>query len=214
VHWSVVYGSLNDAWMLKASFLSAYVRTRLTSFHFKNDNILHTGSYYDFNIHSFEFREASRWKRTKNRRGKIKTTSWVSFVFSCKMSDEASGIWRLKKILDKVAWAMKKRDHNPIGETLFKHCEKNKHQIFDYFMDENHNDEKAIKEKMMAAVNASFKNGLNIRFHCHLNQFMVDYDIIHVLRNNMGYSSWSELTDVECGICFRNYSNRKKALPD
>ncbi len=214
MHWSVVYGSLNDAWMLKASFLSAYVRTRLTSFHFKNDNILHTGSYYDFNIHSFEFREASRWKRTKNRRGKIKTTSWVSFVFSCKMSDEASGIWRLKKILDKVAWAMKKRDHNPIGETLFKHCEKNKHQIFDYFMDENHNDEKAIKEKMMAAVNASFKNGLNIRFHCHLNQFMVDYDIIHVLRNNMGYSSWSELTDVECGICFRNYSNRKKALPD
>ncbi len=54
VHWSVVYGSLNDAWMLKASFLSAYVRTILTSLHFKNDDILHTGSYYDFNICSFE----------------------------------------------------------------------------------------------------------------------------------------------------------------
>jgi hypothetical protein len=66
----------------------------------------------------------------------------------------------------------------------------------------------------MAAADAAFKNGLNIRFHCHLNQFMVDYDIIPVLRNNMSYSSWSEFTDVKHGICFKNYSNRKKALPD
>ncbi len=109
---------------------------------------------------------------------------------------------------------MKKRDHNPIGETLFKHCEKNEHRIFENFMDENQNDEKAIKEKMTAAVDAYFKKGLNIRFHCHLNQFMVDYDIICVLRNDMGYSSWSELTDVERGICFKNYSNRKKTLPE
>ena len=40
--------------------------------------------------------------------GKIKTTSRVSFVFSCKIGDEASGIPRLKKILDKIASAMKK----------------------------------------------------------------------------------------------------------
>ncbi len=81
-------------------------------------------------------------------------------------------------------------------------------------MDENHNDEKAVKEEITAAVDAAFKNGLNIRYHCHLNQFMVDYDNIRVLRNDMGYSAWAELTDVECGICFNNYSNRKTALPD
>jgi hypothetical protein len=180
--------------MLKASFLCAYVRTILTSLHFKNEDNLHTGSYYDFNKRSFEFGEASRLKHTKKCRGKIKTTSWVSFVFSCKMSDEASGILCLKKILDKVAWAMKKRDHNPIEETLFKHCEKDEHQIFEYFMDENHNNEKANKEKITAAVDASFKKGLNIRFYCHLNQFMDDYDIICVLRNIMGYSLWSEFS--------------------
>ncbi len=76
-------------------------------------------------------------------------------------------------------------------------------------MDENHNDEKAVKEKITAAVDAAFKNRLNIRYHCHLNQFMVDYDIIRVLRNDMGYSAWAELTDVECGICFRNFLTGK-----
>jgi hypothetical protein len=42
---------------------------------------------------------------------------------------------------------------------------------------------------------------------------MVDFDIIRILKNNMGYSSWSELSEVECAICFKNYSS-KKALPD
>ncbi len=57
---------------------------------------------------------------------------------------------------------MKKRVHNPIGETLFKHCEKEEHQIFEYFMDENHNDEKAVKEKITAAVDAAFKIKIKI----------------------------------------------------
>jgi hypothetical protein len=39
---------------------------------------------------------------------------------------------------------------------------------------------------------------------------MDDYDIIRVLRNNMGYSSWSELTDVECGSASRIIPTGKK----
>jgi hypothetical protein len=42
---------------------------------------------------------------------------------------------------------------------------------------------------------------------------MVDFDIIRILKNNMGYSSWSELSEAERAICFKNYS-LKKALPD
>jgi hypothetical protein len=107
VHWSVVLGSFNDAWMMKANFLGGYVQTILASLNFNNEDILHTGSYYDFNIRSIEFGDASKWKCTKNKKGRIKTTSQVSFVFSCKISEQASGMARLKKILDTVAWSMK-----------------------------------------------------------------------------------------------------------
>jgi hypothetical protein len=102
-HWSIGYGNLNDAWMLKASFMSAYDRTILTSLQFKPKDILHTRSYYDFNIRSMEFGEASRWKRTKKTGRKTGTVSWVYFVFRCKISDEASGLTCLRRILDKVA---------------------------------------------------------------------------------------------------------------
>jgi hypothetical protein len=213
VHWSVVYGNLSDAWMLKASFMSAYIRTILTSLQFKSEDICHTESYYDFNIRTVEFGEASKWKRTKKPGGKTGTVSRVSFVYSCKLSDEGVGLKRLRRILDKVMWAMKARIHNPIGPILFKHCEREEEGILNYLMEKNHNNEEATKEKITAAVDSTFKNGYNLKVHSSLNQFMVDYDIIRILKNNMGYSSWAEVSDTERAICFKNYS-RNKILPD
>jgi len=97
MHWSVVYGNLSDAWMIKASFMSAYIRTILTSLQFKSEDICHTGSYYDFNIQSVEFEEASMWKQTKKPGGKTGTVSRVSFVYSCKISDEGVGLMHLRR---------------------------------------------------------------------------------------------------------------------
>ncbi len=64
---------------------------------------------------------------------------------------------------------MKARTHNPIGLIHFKHCQKEDKQILNYFMDKNHNNEKAIREKMTAAVDSTFKNGFNLKVHFHLN---------------------------------------------
>ena len=213
VHWSVVYGNLSDAWMLKASFMSAYIRTILTSLQFKSEDICHTESYYDINIRSTEFGEASKWKRTKKPGGKTGTVSRLSFLYSCKISDEAVGLMRLRRILDKVMWAMKARIHNPVGPILFKHCEQEEEGILNYLLEKNHNNEEATKEKMTAAVDSTFKNGYNLKVQSSLNQFMGDYDIIRILKNNMGYSSWAEVSDTERAICFKNYS-RNKILPD
>ncbi len=42
---------------------------------------------------------------------------------------------------------------------------------------------------------------------------MVDYDIIQILKTKMGYNFWTDLTEVECGFCFKNYTP-KKDFPD
>jgi hypothetical protein len=54
---------------------------------------------------------------------------------------------------------MKARTHNPLGPILFEHCQKKEEGIFNYFMNKNHNNEEAIKEKMTVAVDSTFKNG-------------------------------------------------------
>ncbi len=213
VHWSIIYGNINNAWMLKASFMSAYVKTILTSLKFKPEDILHTGSYYEFNIRNMEFGEQSKWKRVKKRSGTIGTVSRLSFVFSCKISDEANGLVRLRNILDNVFWAMKARAINPIGPILFDHCQINEERIMSYMMKANNDNEEVVKEKLTASIDSTFKNWYNLKCHCHLNQFMVDYDILRVLKVDFGYKSWSYLSDVERAICFKGYS-KGKALPD
>ncbi len=69
MHWSGMYGNLGAAWMIKSSFMGVYVRSVLTSLNFRNDDILHTGSYYDINIQNIKFGEVSKWKR-KNKKGR------------------------------------------------------------------------------------------------------------------------------------------------
>jgi hypothetical protein len=96
VHWCVVFGSFNNAWMIKANWLGGYIRTVLSSLkNFDSNDILHTASYYEFNIRSSEFGVDSKWKRVKSPRNKIKTVSRMNFVFSCKKSVQNSGMIRL-----------------------------------------------------------------------------------------------------------------------
>jgi hypothetical protein len=79
-------------------------------------------------------------------------------------------------------------------------------------MNEYHGQE-AGKEKMTASVDATFKNGYSLKPDTHLNQFMVDYDIICVLKEKMGFRSWSDMSELEKGFCFKNHTSNK-SLPD
>jgi hypothetical protein len=56
--------------------------------------------------------------RTKRQKRKSGTVSQMSFVFSCKISEEAFGLTHLRNILDKIMWSMKARPHNPMGKLI------------------------------------------------------------------------------------------------
>jgi hypothetical protein len=215
VHWCVVFGSFNDAWMIKANWLGGYIRTVLSSLKiFDSNDILHTASYYEFNIRSSEFSVDSKWKRVKGPKNKIKTVSRMNFVFSCKKSEQNLGMIRLKKILDTISWSMGTRPHNTVGEAMYSHLEKYEQNILKYLRVDDTIAEESVKRKITEACDNTFKKGFNIRYHCHLNQFMVDYDILRVLKNNMGYSSWSDLSDSDLEICYKGYITKKINLPD
>jgi hypothetical protein len=136
----------------------------------------------------------------------------MSFVFGSKASEEATTLTCLRYILDKVTWCLKACKHNPMGALIWKYCEQNEKAVGNYMMREYHSQE-AGQEKMTASVDAAFKNGYSLKLNTHLNQFMVDYDIVHVLKDKMGFKSWSDMSELELGFCFRNHTS-KKSLPD
>ena len=46
-----------------------------------------------------------------------------------------------------------------------------------------------------------------------LNHWMVDYDIIRVLKGYVGYSSWTDVPTKQRGLCYKNY-NQNVTLPE
>ncbi len=181
--------------MMKSNFMKGYIRSVLTSLKFSNDDILHCGSYYDINIQNIEFGEDSKWKR-KNKKGrKSGTAGKISFVFSIKVSVEAFGLTRLRNILDKVMWSLKAPPHNPIGKLIWDHCEMNEVPICNYLMKQQHNEE-TIQEMITASLDSTFEYGYSLKLSTHLNQFMVDYDINCILKSEMGFKCWTDLTKI------------------
>ncbi len=146
------------------------------------------------------------------RNGQVKTIPRMSFVFGRKTSDEGTSLKVLGYVLDKVFWCLKACKHNPMGSLIWKYSEQNEQAICNFNMKEYHSQE-AGQEKMTATVDSAFLNGYSLWLNTHLSQYMVDYNIVCVLKEEMGFKRWSDLSDLELGFCFKNHSS-KKSLRD
>ncbi len=123
------------------------MKSVMTSFKFRHEEVIHCASYKDINIRKVEFGEESKWKCVTKRNGKVKTVPRMSFVFGSKASAEATALTCLRYILDKVTWCLKACKHNPMGALIWKYCEQNEEAICNYMMREYHSRE-AGPEKM------------------------------------------------------------------
>jgi hypothetical protein len=71
-----------------------------------------------------------------------------------------------------------------------------------------------VGEKLTNDMDAQFSGGYTISSNDWLNLFMVDYDIIRILKEDyVGYTSWTDFPLSERGYCYRGY-NAKNVLPE
>jgi hypothetical protein len=99
-----------------------------------------------------------------------------------------------------------------MGFLIWKYCEQTEEAICNYMMREYHSQE-AGHEEMTASVDAGFKNGYSLKLNTYLNHYMVDYNIVCVLKEEMGFRSWYDLSELELSFCFRKHTS-KNNLPD
>jgi hypothetical protein len=53
----------------------------------------------------------------------------------------------------------------------------------------------------------------NIIWNNRLNHWLMDYDIIRILRNHMGYKSWSDVPMNQRELCYKGYTKNNKLPP-
>jgi hypothetical protein len=85
-------------------------------------------------------------------------------------------------------------------------------KLYAYLVKENNNEDLAA-EKITCVISQHFSGGTNIIWNDRLNHWLVDYDIIRVLRNHIGYKSWSDVPMNQRELCYRGYTKNNKLPP-
>ena len=215
-HYVVVYGSFGKAWPLKASFLCTYLHTlagKMNSMRGAKIDANHCCSYYDINTRKHEFGSESVWRRLPPKNGKSgNTIKRMSFVVTYDTKIGSNGFLIVRDAIDFLTFSMKKREKNPVGVLLLDHLKDHAQGLYNHLMNGSLSDDLAA-EKLTNDIDAQFSGGYSISSNNWLNHFMVDYDIIRILKDYVGYTSWSEVPLRERAHCYRGY-NSKTSLPD
>jgi hypothetical protein len=206
--WVAVFGDYGLAWTLKAQFLNGYIATLLTKIKASNINIGHAGSYYDINIRKYEYGKESSWRR----KDQSKTIKRLSSVYTCDTTKEKSGKQGLIEAVQFFFVSMKKRDINPIGPLIVDHLKEHSSSLYDYLLKKKPNEEQVAKD-ITHDIDKYFRAGFVLHWDDCLNHWMVDYDIIRVLKGYVGYSSWTDVPAKQRGLCYKNY-NQSVTLPE
>ncbi len=71
--------------------------------------------------------------------------------------------------------------------------EKNKYLHEWKVMKGDNKSEDSVAEKITQDINEHFSGGYNIIWNDTLNLFLVNFDLIRILKNHIGYNSWSDV---------------------
>ena len=211
-NWVVVYGNLNKAYVLKSNFIETYMKTLLSGIKHSNIDINHCETYYDINIRQREFGKSNDWKRTKQ----AKTISRMSFVFSCDTTNEGNAKECLVETIEVFFKSMAKRKKHPIGPMVIKYLREFQNGLYEYFLKTGKggkmNDEDAGK-KLTDDIHNEFQPGYKLTWNDSLDRYMVDYDIIRILKDYVGCSKWEDIRMKDMKKCYRDFNN-EFSLPE
>jgi hypothetical protein len=73
--------------------------------------------------------------------------------------------------------------------------------------------EDLVTKKITQDINQHSSDGYKIIWNDTLNHFMVDFNIICIPKNHIGYNSWSDVPMDQRELFYRGY-NQKNTLPD
>jgi hypothetical protein len=106
---------------------------------------------------------------------------------------------------------MKKRQFNPVGHLVLEHLKEHVDGLYTYLMRDNLSKD-AIAKKTTDDMDKHFGVFI-VKWNDSLKHWMVDYNIICILKYYVGYSSWADVPTNQKNLCYKNY-NANFELPD
>lgn len=207
-YYIVVLGDLKKAFVIKSLFIRGYLATIMSGL---NVDSSQCNTFNDINIRQLEFGNDDKWKRSKGG----KTISRVSFVFSCNTTIEGQIKTDLGNTMDILFKSMEKRENHPVGPIVLEYLNQHQNGLYKYLM-KNKTDketEKEVGNTLTEDIHNQFKSGYEFKWKDSLNRYMVDYDIMKVLKDHVGYKTWEDVGMNEMKKCYRDFDSAEYTLP-
>ncbi len=112
----------------------------------------------------------------------------MSLVLSFDTKLGNKGFLMVRDALDFLLFSMKKRAKNPVWILLLDHLKDHAQGLYNQIMNGSVSKD-LLGEKLTNDMDAQFSGGYSISSNDWLNHFMVDYDIIRILKDYVGYTS-------------------------
>jgi hypothetical protein len=133
-------------------------------------------------------------------------------VYTCDTTEERSSKQGLNKAVQFFFMSMKKRENNPIGPLIVEYLKEHASSLYDYLLKKKPNQE-LVAEDITDDIDKHLRAGFVLHWDDCLNHWMVDYDIIRVLKGYVGFSSWTDVPTKQRELCYKNY-NQNVTLPE
>jgi hypothetical protein len=149
-----VFGDYGSAWTLRSQFIKGYIGTVLTKIKKPTINIGHSSSYFDVNIHKYEFGKESVWRHKEQS----KTAKRLSFVYTCDTAYERNGKQGVIEAIKLLFMSMKKREINPIGPLVLEYLKDHALALYEYPLKKKPN-EKLVAKDLKDDIGKHFHSG-------------------------------------------------------
>jgi hypothetical protein len=110
---------------------------------------------------------------------------------------------RKEPLLAKRVW-LKKCDKNPIRPFVLDHLKEKAEELYHHPIKDSTNED-FIAEKITQDIDQLFSFGCNLFWNDTLNHWLVNFNIIQIQKNHMGYTYWKEVPMNQRELCYRGY---------
>jgi hypothetical protein len=97
-------------------------------------------------------------------------------------------------------------------EILFSDLKETAEGVYRHLMKNDTKHEDLVTEIIIQDNNQHFSGGYNIILNNTLNHFLVDFDIICILKTHISYNSWSDVPMDQRELFYRGYNQKKHFL--
>jgi hypothetical protein len=133
-------------------------------------------------------------------------------VYTCDTANERNGKQGVIEAIKFLFMSIKKREINPIGPLVLEYLKGHASALYEYLLKKKPNEELVAKD-LTDDIDKHLRAGFVLHWDDCLNHWMVGYNNIRILKEYVGYSSWTDVPSKQWELCYRNY-NQNVTLPE